>query len=125
MMSSSGGNRTVMGSTCGTLTSTCSMSSNNHNDYTPKDFLKQFISVRPLYLFFTVNPCLKLIYMQRDPEARYSFDSERDASQSEICRQGKGRDKECIIVRLLRFRFSKTSTNRRIVKLLSNPHPTH
>jgi hypothetical protein len=99
------------------------MSSNNHNYYTPKDFLKQFISVRLLYFFFMANPCLKPIYMQRDPEARYSFDSERDAPQSEICRQGKGRDKECIIVRRLRFRFAKTSTNRRIVKFLSNPHP--
>ena len=84
------------------------MSSNNHNDYTPKDFLKQFISVRLFFLM--VNPCLKLIYMQRDPEARYSFDSERDASQSEICRQGKGRDKECIIVRLL---FVSVSRKRR------------
>jgi len=56
------------------------MSSNNHNNYTPKDFLKQFIS--------------------RDPEAWYSLDSERDASQSEICRQGKGRDKECIILQM-------------------------
>ena len=37
--------------------------------------------------------------MQRDPDARYTLDSERDASQSEICRQGKGEDKECIIVR--------------------------
>lgn len=33
---------------------------------------------------------------QRDPNALYTFDSERDASQSEICRQGKG--KQCIIV---------------------------
>ncbi|KAH9997497.1 hypothetical protein BJV77DRAFT_983062 [Russula vinacea] len=44
----------------------------------PKEFLKQFIS--------------------RNPNAQYSFDSERNASQSEICRQGK--NKECIIVRL-------------------------
>ena len=55
-MSSSGGNRTVQysalcdGSTCGTLTR--SMSSNNHKDHTPKDFLKQFISVRLLYFFY-------------------------------------------------------------------------
>jgi len=104
----------------GTLT--CSMSSNNHNNYTPKDFLKQFISVRLLY-FFMVNPCLNPIHMQRDPEAWYSLDSERDASQSEICRQGKGRDKECILVRLLRFCFAKTSTNRTIVNLFRTHTP--
>jgi len=56
------------------------MSSNNNNDYAPKEFLKQFIS--------------------RDPHARYILDSERDASQSEICRQGKGRDKECMILQM-------------------------
>jgi len=55
-------------------------SNNNNNDYTPKEFLKQFIS--------------------RDPHARYILDSERDASQSEICRQGKGRDKECMILQM-------------------------
>ena len=35
---------------------------------------------------------------QRDPNARYIFNSERDVSQAEICRQGKS--KECIVVRL-------------------------
>jgi hypothetical protein len=75
------------------------MSSNNNNNYTPKEFLKQFISVRPF--LFIVIPCLKPINPQRDPHARYILDSERDASQSEICRQGKGRDKECMIVRFL------------------------
>ena len=40
---------------------------------------------------YSVNP-------QRDPNAQYSFNSERDALQSEICRQGKS--KECIVVRL-------------------------
>ena len=67
------------------------MPSNNANES-----LKQFISVRPLFSYGqfitdSVNP-------QRDPNAHYSFDSERDASQSEICRQSK--NKECIIVRL-------------------------
>jgi len=38
-----------------------------------------------------------LVNPQRDPNAHYIFDSERDASQSEICRQSK--NKECIIVR--------------------------
>jgi hypothetical protein len=71
-----------------------------------KEHLEQFISVRPLFFIpydqfipDSVNP-------QRDPNAHYSFDSERDASQSEICRQSK--NKECIIVRL--FRLRKIST---------------
>jgi len=54
------------------------MSSNNNNDYAPKEFLKQFIS--------------------RDPNSKYIFDSERDASQSEICRQSKS--KECIVLQM-------------------------
>jgi hypothetical protein len=61
--------------------------------------------------------------MQRDPEALYSFDGERDASQSKICRQGKGRDKECITVRLLPFRFATTSTNRSIVNFYQTTAP--
>jgi hypothetical protein len=39
--------------------------------------------------------------MQHDPDAWYTLDSERDATQSEICRQGKGKAKECLIVRFL------------------------
>ncbi|KAH9981522.1 hypothetical protein BGW80DRAFT_337329 [Lactifluus volemus] len=37
-------------------------------------------------------------FISRNPNAQYTFDSERDASQSEICRQGKG--KECIILQM-------------------------
>jgi hypothetical protein len=71
-----------------------------------KESLRQFISVRPL--FFHVNSFLTQFNPQRDPNAHYIFDSERDATQSEICRQSK--NKECIIVRL--------SVHRKIV------HPT-
>lgn len=53
------------------------------------------------FIFNSLNP-------QRDPNAHYVFDSERDASQSEICRQSK--NKECIIVR-----SRKSSPNRRLV----------
>ncbi|KAI0282199.1 hypothetical protein BGY98DRAFT_139226 [Russula aff. rugulosa BPL654] len=37
-------------------------------------------------------------FISRDPNAHYSFDSERDATQSEICRQSK--NKECIILQM-------------------------
>ena len=96
----------------GTLESLNTMPSNN-----AKESLRQFISVRPLFFFFlsfficshyipdSLNP-------QRDPNALYSFDSERDASQSEICRQRK--NKECIIVGPFRSR-KKTSPSRRLV----------
>jgi len=37
-------------------------------------------------------------FISRDPNKPYTFDSERGASQSEICRQGK--NKECIILQM-------------------------
>lgn len=37
-------------------------------------------------------------FISRDPNSLYTFDSERGASQSEICRQGK--NKECIFVQM-------------------------
>jgi len=39
-------------------------------------------------------------FISRDPNAHYIFDSERDASQSEICRQGKNLNKECMILQM-------------------------
>ena len=36
---------------------------------------------------------------QEDPNSRYSFDSERDAPKSEICREGKEKNRKCITVR--------------------------
>jgi len=54
------------------------------------------------YLFIhMVNSFLTNIYNnpQRDPNAHYIFDSERDASQSEICRQSK-KNKECMILQM-------------------------
>jgi len=38
-------------------------------------------------------------FISRDPNAHYIFDSERDASQSEICRQSK-KNKECMILQM-------------------------
>ena len=37
---------------------------------------------------------------QEDPNSRYTFDSERDAPQSELCREGKEKGRKCIMVRL-------------------------
>src|SRR6266566_851651 len=70
---------------------TYTMPSNN-----AKESLKQFISVRPLFSYGQFIP--NSVNPQRAPNTPYTFDSERGASQSEICRQGK--NKECIIVRL-------------------------
>jgi len=64
-----------------------------------KESLRQFISVRPLFFSFSYGQFIpNSVNPQRDPNAHYVFDSERDASQSEICRQSK--NKECMIVRL-------------------------
>lgn len=38
--------------------------------------------------------------VQKAPNARYTFDSERDATQSELCREEKGKPNDCIIVRM-------------------------
>jgi hypothetical protein len=75
----------------GYRTGTYTMPSNN-----PNESLKQFISVRPLFSYAQFIP--NSVNPQRAPNTPYTFDSERGASQSEICRQGK--NKECIIVRL-------------------------
>lgn len=37
--------------------------------------------------------------MQEDPQSNYTFDSERDAPVSELCRDGKNLSKKCIMVR--------------------------
>ncbi|KAH9966422.1 hypothetical protein BC827DRAFT_663180 [Russula dissimulans] len=80
------------------------MNSSPSNDNSPKDLLKQFIS--------------------RNPNAIYTFDSERDASQSEICRQGKG--KECIILRMTsRELFTAMQENGFFCALPMDPRSTH
>ena len=37
---------------------------------------------------------------QEDPKAKYTFNSERDAPESEICREGDKLSRKCIMVRL-------------------------
>ncbi|VDC00871.1 unnamed protein product [Peniophora sp. CBMAI 1063] len=39
-------------------------------------------------------------FVQKAPSARYTFDSERDAPQSELCREEKGKPNECIILQM-------------------------
>ena len=36
---------------------------------------------------------------QEDPNSVYTFDSERDAPKSELCREGKEKGRKCIEVR--------------------------
>lgn len=69
-----------------------------------KKSLREFISVRPLFIHIYGQFIPNSVNPQRDPNTDYVFDSERDATQSEICRQGK--NKECIIVGFLSSRKS-------------------
>ncbi|KZT43963.1 hypothetical protein SISSUDRAFT_1039218 [Sistotremastrum suecicum HHB10207 ss-3] len=40
-------------------------------------------------------------FIKASPQSRYTFDSERDAPESELCREpGKGLSKECIILQM-------------------------
>lgn len=71
-----------------------STSKNSENTKSPEDTLKNFIKVSTLQI---VRIPLTFVE-QRSPKSTYTFDSERDAPDSEICRQGN--NKECIIVRL-------------------------
>lgn len=41
--------------------------------------------------------------MQQDPASQYTFDSERDAPCSNICRESKVKGRECIVVSSLHF----------------------
>lgn len=38
-------------------------------------------------------------FLQQDPDSKYIFDSDRDAPQAEICREGKKLNRKCITVR--------------------------
>ena len=70
----------------------------------PEKALKEFIAVRVprcgggpgnFYLMLCATTT------QEDPNSVYTFDSERDAPQSEFCREGKERDRKCIMVRFV------------------------
>ncbi|KAI0312468.1 hypothetical protein OF83DRAFT_1067136 [Amylostereum chailletii] len=39
-------------------------------------------------------------FIAQDPSSRYTFDSERGASESELCREGKERSRECITLKM-------------------------
>ncbi|GBE82356.1 hypothetical protein BKA93DRAFT_724475 [Sparassis latifolia] len=39
-------------------------------------------------------------FIAEDPDSRYTFHSERDASQSEICREGKDKERKCIMLEM-------------------------
>ncbi|KAI0273796.1 hypothetical protein BC834DRAFT_966266 [Gloeopeniophorella convolvens] len=78
--------------------------SNNNNNNNPNDTLKDFIA--------------------RNPAARYTFDSERDAPQSEICREG--RDRECILLQMTSKQlFAAMQENGFFCALPMDPTRTH
>ncbi|TBU32367.1 hypothetical protein BD311DRAFT_785871 [Dichomitus squalens] len=39
-------------------------------------------------------------FITEDPDFAYTFDSERDAPQSELCREGKDKGRECIMLQM-------------------------
>ncbi|KAF8894452.1 hypothetical protein BD779DRAFT_839178 [Infundibulicybe gibba] len=39
-------------------------------------------------------------FIARDPNSRYTFDSERDSKQSEICREGGPKGRQCIALQM-------------------------
>jgi len=39
-------------------------------------------------------------FISRDPKSKYTFDSERGSSQSELCREGGEKGKECIMLQM-------------------------
>ncbi|KAI0053829.1 hypothetical protein FA95DRAFT_1673747 [Auriscalpium vulgare] len=63
-------------------------------------------------------------FVSRDPAVRYTFDSERDAPQSEICRDTE--NKECIKLQMNAKRlFEAMQANGFYCALPSNPARTH
>ncbi|KAF8162925.1 hypothetical protein B0H34DRAFT_693461 [Crassisporium funariophilum] len=39
-------------------------------------------------------------FINHDPKCQYTFDSERGSSQSEICREGGRRGRECMVLQM-------------------------
>lgn len=39
-------------------------------------------------------------FVSEDPNSRYTFDSERDAPQSELCREGDKLSRKCIMIQM-------------------------
>ncbi|GJE90873.1 hypothetical protein PsYK624_070170 [Phanerochaete sordida] len=47
------------------------------------------------------NPAQTLkAFVSEDPSSRYTFDSERDAPQSELCREGDKLSRKCIMIQM-------------------------
>lgn len=65
-----------------------------------KDILKAFIKVGQTWTF-GVEIDLKKKKKKHNPSCLYTFDSERNSSQSELCRERSGsKGRECITVRM-------------------------
>lgn len=46
-----------------------------------------------------------LFGFKQDPDSKYSFNSDRDAPQAEICREGKNLSRKCITVRFHSLKY--------------------
>ncbi|KAI0093997.1 hypothetical protein BDY19DRAFT_289863 [Irpex rosettiformis] len=47
-------------------------------------------------------------FISEDPNSEYTFDSERDAPQSELCREGKELSRKCIQIQMHSTKLFKT-----------------
>ncbi|KAI0747998.1 hypothetical protein C8Q80DRAFT_1270447 [Daedaleopsis nitida] len=56
------------------------LSQSTHEEKSPEKTLKDFVA--------------------EDPNSRYTFNSERDAPQSELCREGKDKGRKCIMMQM-------------------------
>lgn len=64
-------------------------------------------------------------FVSSDPKARYTFDSERDSTESELCRQGKGYE-ECVTLKMTSKRmFEAMQKYGYFCALPSDPTKTH
>jgi len=66
-------------------------------------------------------------FIKRSPAARYTFDSERDAPESELCRQPDGQvSKECMMIHMNSKRLFEAMQNLGFFCALPlNPGKTH
>ncbi|EJD05752.1 uncharacterized protein FOMMEDRAFT_17982 [Fomitiporia mediterranea MF3/22] len=66
-------------------------------------------------------------FIAKSPKAKYTFDSERDAPQSELCRAQDGeRQKECIMIQMQSTRLFQAMQDHGFFCVLpSDPSQTH
>ncbi|KAI0807145.1 hypothetical protein C8Q74DRAFT_1226111 [Fomes fomentarius] len=65
-------------------------------------------------------------FIAEDPDSRYTFDSERDAPQSELCREGKDKGRKCIMMQMQSTRLFQAMQDQGFFCVLPmDPSQTH